>query len=391
MGSEPSDTAGRAARTRRAGGEPLGNRALNRALLARQLLTERRAMPVLDAVEHLLGLQAQHPYAPYYCLWSRLDGFAPEELSRLLIDRAVVRIALLRNTVHLVSAADCVALRPMLQPVFDRGLKPGSPWGRGVVGLDIDVLKAAARTILEDTPCTMVQLGRLLQEQLPDWDAVSMAYIAREQLPLVQLPPRAVWGAGGQTVLTTAEHWLGRPLATDPEPDAMFLRYLAAFGPASVRDAQAWSGLTRLRAVADRLRPRLLVFRDEAGRELFDLPDAPRPDPDTPVPVRFLGEYDTVLLAHADRSRITAEEHRRRLFTANGIVRSAVLVDGFVRGLWGIERRPGGASLLITPFASGGPLAEADRAALAEEGARLLDFAAPDAAERRVAFAEPAA
>jgi hypothetical protein len=368
------------------GADLLSTRALNRALLERQLLTRRRAIPAIDVIEHLLGLQAQHPYAPYYGLWTRIEGFIQDDLARLLVDREVVRIALMRDTVHLVSAADCVGFRPLLQSVQDRALNPGGPWGRGVVGMDIAALKTVARAILEDRPCTMVELGKFLQEQWPDRDPASMAYAARGQLPLVQIPPRAVWGAGGQTVLTTAEHWLGRPLTTEPDPDAMFLRYLAAFGPATVKDVQAWSGLTGLREVADRLRPGLRVFRDEADRELLDLPEAPRPDPDTPVPVRFLAEYDNVLLAHADRSRIMAEEHRRLLFTNNGIIRSAVLVDGFVRGLWGLDRQSGGVVLNITPFDTSEPLSETDRVALVEEGERLLAFAAPEAPDRRVVF-----
>jgi hypothetical protein len=161
------------------------------------------------------------------------------------------------------------------------------------------------------------------------------------------------------------------------------LRYLAAFGPASVQDAQAWSGLTRLRPVFDRLRPRLCTFRDERGRELFDLPDAPRPDPEIPAPPRLLPEWDNLLLSHADRTRVIAEEHRRAIWSNNGIVPGTLLLDGFVSGTWKLTREKASATLRIRPFA---PLTTADRVATEEEGARLLAFAAEDAAPRDVVF-----
>jgi Winged helix DNA-binding domain len=156
---------------------------------------------------------------------------------------------------------------------------------------------------------------------------------------------------------------------------------LAAFGPASVRDAQTWSGLTRLREVTDRLGPRLRTFRDERGTELFDLPDAPLPDPEMPVPPRFLPEYDNALLSHADRNRIIADEHRTLVFT-----RGSVLVDGFAEGTWRIARASGAATLWITPFSR---IPSRDRAAVAAEGARLLAFAAAGVPARTVRFAAP--
>jgi hypothetical protein len=166
------------------------------------------------------------------------------------------------------------------------------------------------------------------------------------------------------------------------------VRYLGAFGPAGVKDAQTWSGLTRLGEVFERLRPRLSTFRDERGRELFDLPDAPRPDPDTPAPPRFLPEFDNLILSHADRARVIADDYRRALASKNGMVPATFLVDGFVRGTWKTQRTHGKATLVIEPFEA---LSGKDRDVLAEEGERLLRFMAqPEGAEPyEIRIAEP--
>jgi hypothetical protein len=285
---------------------------------------------------------------------------------------------MMRSTVHLVTARDCRSIRPVLQQFLERSLYAGTPFGRQIDGVDIAQLVAAGRALVEERPRTLAELGTLLQERWPDRDAASLGYAIRHLVPLVQVPPRGIWGAGGRAVCTTAEKWLGRPLGTDPSPDRLVRRYLGAFGPASVMDIQTWSGLTRLREVTDRLRPRLRAFRDEHGHELFDLPRAPRPDPATPAPVRFLPEYDNALLSHADRARIVADEDRGRIFTWG-----AVLVDGFAWGTWQIKRPAGAAVLRIGYFKR--PAAN-DRAALRAEGDRLLDFVAADAASRDIRF-----
>jgi DNA glycosylase AlkZ-like len=360
-------------------------RALNRAFLERQLLLRRRKLSVSASLERLVGMQAQVPTSPYVAMWARLEGFTPDQLARQIERRRAVRIALMRSTIHLVTARDCLALRPVIQPVLDRDLARGA-FARNLLDLDMDAVVAAGRAILEERPRTNAELGRLLRERWPDRDATSLAYVIRARVPLVQVPPRGLWGASMQTTSTTAQSWLGRELDAGPTPDRMVARYLAAFGPATVGDVQTWSGLTGLREVVERLRPSLRPFRDERGRELFDVPRAPLPDPDTRAPVRFLPDFDNALLSHADRSRIMGEEHRR-LVMAN-IGHPTVLVDGFVAGTWIIEREGNTATLAIHPFE---PPRRKDRTAITEEGARLLSFAAADATRHRVRFgADPA-
>ncbi len=368
-------------------GEVLGLRALNRATLERQMLLRRRKLPAIEAIEHLVGMQAQAPDPPYVGLWTRLEGFCSEELARLILDRRAVRVALMRNTIHLVTARDCLALRPLVQPVLDRGLYANRAHRTGVEGVDIEALVAAGRELLEGRPRTAKELGELLRGRWPDRDPASLARAIRHLVPLVQVPPRGVWRKSGPAAHTTAETWLGRPLDPDPLLDEMVVRYLGAFGPATVKDVQTWSGLTRLGEVTERLRSRLRAFRDEHGNELFDLPDAPRPDPVTPAPPRFLPEFDNLILSHADRTRVIANDYRKAIASKNGMVPATVLVDGFVRGTWKMERTRGKATLVIEPFE---PLPKKDRDPLAAEGERLVRFIAePEGAEAfEVRFAE---
>src|SRR5215510_8141973 len=361
--------------------DALGLRALNRATLERQMLMRRWQMPMLDAIERLVGLQAQTPHSWYHGLWTRLEGFRPECLAELLINRQVVRIALMRSTIHLVTARDCLALRPLMQPVIERSTK-GS-FGRHWIGLDTEAVVAAGRTLVEQQPRSFSELGKLLAERWPDRNPAALAQVIRAWLPLVQVPPRGVWAMSGTAAHTTAESWLGRPLATNPSIEEVILRYLAAFGPATVKDIQAWSGLTRLSEVTERLRPRLVTFRDEQGRELFDLADAPRPDPDTPAPPRFLYDYDNLLLSHADRTRFITDEYHKQGFTMDGPMPSIALVNGFTQATWKIIRSRNTATLTIKPFTR---LSKKDTAALTEEGRRLLAFAAADADTHDIQF-----
>ncbi|MBX9393948.1 winged helix DNA-binding domain-containing protein [Streptomyces sp. TRM72054] len=339
----------------------LGTRALNRATLDRQLLLRRAPLSAKAAVEHLVGLQAQEVKPPYYALAARLDGFRPEELSGLLADREAVRIVTLRSTIHLHTADDSLTLRPLAQPARDREIRI---FRKGLTGVDLERLATIARELVEAEPRTMRQLREALLTEWPDADPQALAVAARCTLPLVQVTPRGLWGKSAQVALTTAEHWLDRPAEPAATPESAVLRYLGAFGPASVKDMQTWSGLTRMRPVFERLRPQLVAFRDESGVELFDLPDAPRPDPDTPAPPRFLPEFDNLLLSHADRTRVVPPGRRGRTWQANTFY-CPLLVDGFLAGVW---RLIDGA-LVIEPFDS---LTRAQREEVTEEGARML-------------------
>ncbi|MEV7186723.1 winged helix DNA-binding domain-containing protein [Kitasatospora sp. NPDC093102] len=349
-------------------GPVLGQRALGRALLARQHLLARTDLAPAALIHHLGGLQAQAaPQPPYLGLLARLDGFTPEQLSALIEQRAVVRIALQRGTIHLVTAEDCLTLRPLLQPMLDQALR--TTYGKRLTGLDLDALVAEARALVEEEPRTFQQLGALLAAGRRDRDPAALAQAVRCRLPLVQVPPRGLWGRGGPAAHTTAEAWLGRPLDPSPSPDDLVLRYLAAFGPASAADLRKWCGLAGLAPVLRRLAPRLLALRDEQGRQLYDLPEAPRPDADTPAPVRLVAPFDNLLLSHADRTRVLPEEHRGRVMTQNGIVHGTLLVDGLVAGTW---RLTGEREVAVVPFA---PLCRADRQAAEAEAERVLAFA----------------
>jgi hypothetical protein len=361
----------------------LSPRALNRALLARQMLLQREAMPATKALEHLVGLQAQSPSPPYFGLWTRLKNFRAEELSDLIESRKAVRMSLMRSTIHLVTARDALALRPILQSVHDTQFRVGSRHGPAIAGVDLEALLKIGRKLMEDEPLTFTALGTRLQDHWPGRPADSLGYAVRNYLAMVAVPPRGLWGKSGQPAHTTIEKWLGRSVGTGASPDKMILRYIAAFGPASVRDAQVWSGLPRLGEVFERLRPKLAVFHDRTGRELFDLPTAPRPDANVPAPVRFLPEYDNTLLSHADRTRIVSEEDRKRLFGGGGVLTATILVDGFVHGSWKIMRKGKSVRLVIKPYR---PLRKKDIAALTAEGKRLLAFAAPEAKVSDVAF-----
>ena len=364
----------------------LSQRALNRATLDRQLLLRRHPLPARQAVRHLAGLQAQAPLAPHVGLWTRLSGFSPDDLSALLTERKVVRAPIMRATVHAVDAADFVAFRPLFSPLMAAGLRAN--YARNLAGVDLDALTQQAAELLTERPLTRAQLAKALAARWPAADPLSLAYAVTYLVPVVQIPPRGLWGKSAQATWTTAASWLLLPVGTnqpaDPgEPPAanavgeLVLRYLAAFGPATVADAQTWSGLTRLREITDRLD--LRTYRGPDGAELLDLPGITLPDEDTPAPPRFLPEYDNLLLSHADRRRVNPDNRQVPLWPGNGATQGTLLVDGLWTAIWQITPE----ALTITPFRR---LTPAEESAITEEAASLLAFARPETPPTAIRF-----
>jgi hypothetical protein len=360
----------------------LSLRQLNRATLARQRLLVRERVTALGAIEGLVGMQAQFPRPPFLGLWARVEGFEREELTRLLRRRKVVRGSFLRGTLHLATAKDFVALRPAMQPVLDAGMRTILRVLRARV--DPERLSARAREVLAGGPRTFEEIRERLKREMPGTNERALGFAVRMLLPLVQVPEgeEAPWAFPGNPRFALAEEWLGKPVPTDGRevPDALVLRYLAAYGPAGVADLSAWCGLPNLREKVQALRDRLVTFRDERGRELFDLPGGPRPDPDVPAPVRLVPDYDNLITTRADE-RFVAKGHRPRVFLPGLRIAATVLVDGFVAGTWRTDRKRDVATLTVEPFA---PLAPRARREAAAEAEALLRFTEPEARSHEV-------
>ncbi|MER6807988.1 winged helix DNA-binding domain-containing protein [Spirillospora sp. NPDC000708] len=362
--------------------DTLSVRALNRATLARQLLLARERVPVTDAVGRLFGIQAQEPRPPFVGLWSRLEGFQASSLHAALHDRTLVRATMMRATLHLMTASDYLAFRTSMQPMLDAAMRV---LGDRAKGLDLEQVVPAARSLLDERPRTFNEVRALLQERFPDVNDRALGYAVRMCVPLVMVPTDDRWGFPRSAEFASADSWLGAAPSAGAAEDDLVLRYLEAFGPASAADAQTWSGLRSAGETLERLRPRLAVFADDKGRELFDLPGAPRPGEDVPAPARFLPEFDSLVLAHADRRRIIADAHRPSLTTKNLRVRAVFVWDGFARGVWETEYKRKVATLRLRPFE---PLPQAALDDLTAEGEALLRFIEPDAKDTVVTVAE---
>jgi hypothetical protein len=355
----------------------LDARALNRATLARQLLLDRADLPVLDAVTHLCGLQAQEPQEPFIGLWSRLRAFEPTVLSELLTGRRVVRTHLMRRTVHLVTAGDLLAWRARHDAMLRRRVL--GTYRRELEGVDLGELAAAGREVMADgEPRSMGDLARAVADRWPAAGPRPLGeMLVAGLLPMVQLPPRGLWRTTSGVRYALVSSWLGREIDppawddSDPVGQTLVRRYLAAFGPAASADLRAWCGLAGLPAAVSAVREELVAFRDERGRELLDLPDAPRPDPDTPAPVRFLPAFDNAILGYHDRGRIIDDTHRG--LSVEGA--RVVLVDGRVAATWTVEAD----TVLVTPLRR---FSRADRASVAEEGRALASFLSGDESDR---------
>jgi hypothetical protein len=359
-------------------GSVLDRATLNRTLLARQGLLVREAPTASEMVERLVGMQAQVPRDPYVGLWARIRAFDPAELEGLLVDRAAVRMTLMRATIHLATTRDALLLRAATLAVTERGFM-ASPFRRRVAGLDLDALRRAGVALVEQRPLTMSELGRALGERWPGQDTEAMAYAVRYLEPMVQVTPRGLLRRSSAPRLTTLTCWLGRggggdgPMGSRARPaaeivDGVVERYLRAFGPATTSDIRTWSGMGSVRDSVARLRPRLHAYRDASGRELVDVADGVFADPDQAAPVRFLGEYDNVFLAHADRSRITGDLAWGPAWGRRG----TFFADGYLAGAWRIPDRGGPTRIELEAMRSLTAETRAEAAAEADELVRFL-------------------
>jgi len=344
-------------------GRTLSEQALNRALLARQMLLERRRLRPVEAVERLGGLQTQYAPSGYIGLWSRLEGFGRADLTRALVRRAIVQGTVMRATIHMVSAAD--------YPLLVAGVRAARrEWWlratrRRIEPATVAAAAARARELLADGPLRRSELVRRLGVTSDLWNGIGL------WVDLLRAPPSGTWDQRRADLYVAAADWLD---LAEPEPEAgiehLVRRYLGGFGPASVRDIASWAGLPPavVEPVAARVAPRR--FRDEAGGELVDLARAPLPDPATPAPVRFLGTWDAMLLVHARRTGVLPERFRPILFsTQTPQSVPTFLVDGRVAGSWKHED----GRIVTTPFE---PLPAGAARELAAEAERLAAFMA---------------
>ncbi len=351
---------------------PTTIRGLNRALLARQLLLKREKIGVAAAVEQLLAVQAQLARPPYIALWTRLQGFRRDDLTRALADRVVVRATSLRGTIHLTTAADFLRFRATLQPGLDKGL--AAILKDRLAGADLDAVLTAGRAFF-DTPQTFDALRGHFAHAFPKLDTRAIAYCTRLRMPTVQVPDDSPWGFPGQADFIAADRWLKKKPAAKADAAALVTRYLAAYGPASIADAQAWLGVPDLKPVFAALAKTLITIPGLKKDSLFDVPEAPRPAEDTAAPLRFLPDYDSAVVARAD-PRIVPTEHRSKVFLSALRIAPVVLVDGFAAATWKIERKKDVATLTVTPF---GKLSAAVKDAIEREGTALVRFVEPDA------------
>jgi hypothetical protein len=355
-------------------------RELNRATLARQMLLERVALPVVTAIERLAALQAQWAPSPYLALWSRLKDFERESLWNAIEKKhTVIRARLMRGTLHLVSARDFYAYA-----VATQDLQRGA-WNRLQVGAGVDPREVAKLAVAyAREPRTSEDVVSHLTERLGSFGGPYKWLIWRfvsAHADLVSAPPAGHWAHGGTNVpYVAARHWIdgGERPTEEKAVELLIRRYLAAFGPATLADIARFAGQVpaRIRPVLEQLTPSLRRFSDEQGRVLFDLPRAPLPAADVKAPVRLVPRYDEMLIGYEHRDRVIAKGHRGAVYSKNAIVEAVFLVDGFAAGTWSLTTTKADAVVRIHPF---GTLARSDRAAAITEGEAIARFMAPDA------------
>ena len=309
----------------------LTRKRLNRTLLHRQHLLERVSTTVTSMSRHLVGLQAQENLPPYLSLAARLTDFDPYDVTRALEDKTLVRLLVMRGTIHLITRNDALTLRQWTRPVHDREIKVSQTIG-SAREIDRDAFDKAVTGLLADGPIPQKALGLALAEQFPGYTPTQLGQLARSTHALAQLPPRGSWKGSGGVVYQPVDAWLEGDVV-EPDVPAIVRRYLRAFGPASAADATAWSGVTGLAALMKGMDD-LERHEDENGKVLYDVPGAPSADAETPAPVRLFGYYDNVWLSHAGRDRVTDPEKRKAQQGPNGAAAAPILVGGWLEGLW---------------------------------------------------------
>lgn len=363
--------------------DKLSNRQLNRATLARQMLLERSEMGIVEAVAFLGGLQAQQSNDPYIALWSRLAGFRHEELTALIVDKSLLRATSMRATLHLHTADDLLGLRRLVAD-FLKGMWRSNFRKRFGSEDEAKVRRAGIRLLDAKAPMTAGALGKALQAKFPTAEPQALAVLLQVTETLIQVPPTRLWGNGGAPLLQRVETWLPGYKAPPMTRSDLVRRYLRAFGPASVNDMQVWCRLTRLGAEFEALKDELVTFEAEDGRTLYDFADAPRPDADTPAPVRFLPLYDNVYLGYDNRRRMLAEADGKRV-NILAEFKPPVLVDGIISAGWAVDRSKGVARLEVTPYHK---LSKRDRREIEAEGLDFLAFMEAGAADYDVTIGD---
>jgi len=345
-------------------------RGLNRALLERQLLLERKPLRATQAVERLGGLQAQSAPSPYLSLWTRLEGFERDELTKALTERRLVKALLQRGTLHVAAPRTYWAMMTV-RKTLAASLWPASYEAR-LPSARIAQIAELLQAELDGRELTYKEVQAVLEPHATE--GVPPTFLWRRvqgYSDVIHVPPSGIWGYGGRGVYTAAA---GKVRGTPPAPTEAFDQvvriYLSAFGPATKQDVGQWAGVPRMKPIAASLgRLSLRTFASEGGKVLYDLARAPLPDPDTPAPPRLVPRFDNLVLSHADRSRILGDIPPSRIVTNNGLVHATILVDGMVAGTWQLEQ----GRVVLEPF---GKLDAGVKRRLKEEADRLEDFVA---------------
>jgi hypothetical protein len=326
----------------------LSTRTLTRTLWLRQGLLpgQRIAGGVTGTVEQLIGLQAQENLPPYLSLAARVDGFSPADLSGPLERRELVRFRTMRGTVHVLTPADAVALRPWVQPQLENASTRNAQ-NKAAAHLDGAHLEELVREALGGESLPVGELAARLARTHPDVPEPVLRHIIPDRVPVLQVPPRGLWKRSGGVAYALADEWLGRPFE-QVDVEELVLRYLTAYGPASAADMTKWSAITRLGPVFTALHEagRLVTHTDLNGRTLYDVPGAPIAEEDLEPPTLLLGTYDNLFLSHADRDRIAPDDSRKRWMGVNGGVGATLFLDGLLAGLWKVED----GRVVVEPF-----------------------------------------